>query len=117
MQDFNDAQQWWEVRITRRLVGEPSEATWNDMLLAFKRVEVALGQHSNVASVNVGGVAGATRTGVTAVIVFAEPSSPSDAIERALGIFTQACVDSGVETDTVVEIVAEPGDVDPRSLL
>jgi hypothetical protein len=72
---------------------------------------------SNVASVSVGGVAGATRKGVTAVIVFAEPSSPGDAIGRALSIFTQACADSGVETDAVVEIVATPGDVDPRSLL
>ncbi len=112
-----EVQQRWEVRITQRLAGELSEAAWDDMPLAFKRVEEALRQHANAAFVTVGGSAGARHKGITAVVLFAEPLSPGAAIDKALEMFLQACAETGFATDVVVEIVAEPGGVDPRSLL
>jgi hypothetical protein len=117
MSDFTGVHRRWEVRITLRLIGDLEDAPWADAIPAFKRVEEALKKIPEIEFVNVCGVKGVQHRGITAVVTFAEPSTPGAAINRALELFVQACAETGVATDAIVEIVAEPGGVDPRTLL
>lgn len=115
MPDSIDPHRRWEVRPTLRLrgipVSEPPDQATRDV------VADALRQHPSVAFAVVGCVIGLHSVGITATILFAHPSTPGKAVDQATTMFARAAADAGLTADMLVEVVAEPGGVDPRTLL
>lgn len=110
-----ESNQHWEIRPTLRLTAFRAPNFPDRTLL--DGVADALRQHSNIAFANVGAVLGTDRVAVTATITFTHPSTLGVAVEEATRLLMQASVASGLTIDTIVEVVAEPGGIDPRSLL
>lgn len=115
MTDFADSHRHWEVRPTLRLSGIPASSPPDQTLL--DRVADALRQHPSVAFAAVGCVIGLHSAAITATIQFAQPLSLGAAVEEATKLLEQSGAAAGLMPDVVVEVVAEPGGVDPRALL
>lgn len=115
MAGLADLHRRWEVRPTLRLVGvsvsNPPDQATRDV------VADGLRQHPNVAFASAGLVIGLHSVGVTATILFAQPLSLGAAVEEATNLLAQAGAAAGLVAEVVVEVIAEPGGVDPRTLL
>ena len=100
----------WEVRPTLRLSRLADQA-----LLA--KIDEELRNYISIASANIGFVRGEQSEGITATIVLAEPTTLAVAIIKAIDLLAEACAAAGLKMDSIVEVVAQPGGVDPRTLL
>lgn len=115
MSDQTDLHRRWEVRPTLRLPGVQISNPLDQTLL--DRVAKGLQQHTNVEAAHVWFLGGQHSWALTATILFAQPLSLGAAVEEATNLLAQAGAAAGLVADVAVEVTAEPGGVDPRTLL
>lgn len=115
MPDLTDVPRRWEVRPTLRLPDIPISNPPDQATL--ERVADTLRQQPNVVAAHVWTVAGERHLAITASIVLAQPSTPGAAVDEATTLLAQASVVAGLTADMMTEVVAEPGGVEPRTLL
>lgn len=107
----------WEVRPTLRLTDRyRDQAAFERVKPILDAIGDVLRHHPRVTAAHVWMGSTPLSEGITASIVLAQPSTPGEAVDRAISLLAEACVAAGLTTDVIKEVVAEMAEVDPRSL-